>query len=67
MASSTTPLYVAECSPVAIRGKIVSGYPLFISTGILISSLITVLFAQVGPNGWRWFLDQFTLFPSLSR
>ena len=61
MGSSTAPLFVAECSPAAIRGKMVSGYTLFINTGILISSVITVLFSYAGPNGWRWFLNPFNL------
>lgn len=51
-ASMTVPVYVAEAAPPDIRGRLVTLNQLFITIGILISSIIAGAFHEV-PEGWR--------------
>jgi len=55
VASMLTPLYLAEISPAAQRGAIVSLNQLCITLGILLSYVIGYAFADVA-EGWRWML-----------
>ncbi len=54
VASMLTPLYLAETSPPAQRGALVSLNQLMITVGILVSYLVGYLLAQ--GEGWRWML-----------
>ncbi|PVD25153.1 hypothetical protein C0Q70_15651 [Pomacea canaliculata] len=54
-ASMTVPVYVAEAAPPDIRGRLVTLNQLFITIGILISSIIAGAFHEV-PEGWRYML-----------
>jgi len=54
VASMLTPLYLAETSPPAQRGALVSLNQLMITVGILVSYLVGYLLAQ--GQGWRWML-----------
>jgi sugar porter (SP) family MFS transporter len=54
VASFTTPLYIAEVSPVAIRGRLVSINQLALTAGIVISYLVD--YALAGAHAWRWML-----------
>lgn len=52
-ASMLSPLYIAEISPAAVRGKMVSINQLTIVIGILLAYLSNYLLADV-ENNWRW-------------
>ncbi|KAK3711146.1 hypothetical protein QZH41_020717 [Actinostola sp. cb2023] len=52
-ASMTVPLYIAECTPTSIRGKLVTMNNGFITGGQFIASAIDGIFATV-PAGWRY-------------
>jgi sugar porter (SP) family MFS transporter len=47
----TIPLYLAEAAPAAIRGKGVTAFQLFLTSGILVAYLVALLFAHSG--NWR--------------
>jgi SP family arabinose:H+ symporter-like MFS transporter len=53
-ASMVSPLYIAEASPYAIRGRMVALNQLGITFGILASYLINYMLRDLGPNNWRW-------------
>ncbi|HLR37201.1 MAG TPA: sugar porter family MFS transporter [Chitinophagaceae bacterium] len=53
MASSLSPMYIAEISPAEIRGRMVSINQLTIVIGILLTYYINYLLAST-PDGWRW-------------
>ena len=54
MASMLAPLYIAEISPAAIRGRLVSLNQLAIVSGILISYVVGWLLSGLGEQSWRW-------------
>ncbi|MGA2133419.1 MAG: sugar porter family MFS transporter [Bryobacteraceae bacterium] len=54
IASLLAPLYIAEVSPAAIRGRLVSLNQMAIVTGILLSYLVSWAFSFHTQNGWRW-------------
>jgi len=54
MASMLSPMYIAEISPAAIRGRLVSLNQLAIVSGILISYIVGWLLAGLGEQSWRW-------------
>lgn len=55
LASMTVPLYIAEVSPAAHRGAMVTMNVLFITGGQFVAYLVAAGFAEV-PNGWRYML-----------
>lgn len=54
IASMLAPLYIAELSPPAIRGRLVSMNQLAIVLGILVSYLAGWGLAGLGEGSWRW-------------
>jgi SP family myo-inositol transporter-like MFS transporter 13 len=52
-ASALTPLYIAEMSPAAWRGRLVTVSALFITAGQVVAYVIGWLLAQ-RLGGWRW-------------
>jgi MFS transporter, SP family, xylose:H+ symportor len=54
MASMLSPLYIAEVSPAAVRGRNVAINQLTIVIGILITNLVNYQLADYGPEAWRW-------------
>ena len=54
IASMLAPLYIAEVSPAAIRGRLVSLNQLAIVLGILVSYLVGWAMAGLGDESWRW-------------
>jgi sugar porter (SP) family MFS transporter len=54
IASMLAPLYIAEVSPAAIRGRLVSMNQLAIVLGILVSYLVGWAMAGLGEDSWRW-------------
>ena len=54
MASMLSPMYIAEVSPAAVRGRNVSINQLTVVFGILITNLINFLMADSGPDAWRY-------------
>ncbi|XP_021343197.1 proton myo-inositol cotransporter-like isoform X2 [Mizuhopecten yessoensis] len=55
-ASMSVPVYVAEAAPPTIRGALVTLNQLFITIGILVSSIIAGAFSTDKENGWRYML-----------
>lgn len=53
-ASILSPMYVAEVSPPALRGRLCTLYQLSIVTGILVSYCINYALHDAGPDNWRW-------------
>ncbi len=64
MASTLSPVYIAEVSPADIRGKFVSLNQLTIVIGILIAYFTNYLLAGIGPNNWRWMFAS-EVFPAI--
>jgi len=54
VASVLAPLYIAEVSPAAIRGRLVTLNQMAIVTGILLSYFVSWLLSGLGPSSWRW-------------
>ena len=54
IASTLSPLYIAEISPAKSRGLMVSLNQLAIVVGILLSYSVNYLLTGVGPANWRW-------------
>jgi len=52
--SVLAPLYVAEVSPAAMRGRMGALYQLSIVVGILVSYCINYLLRNTGDWNWRW-------------
>ena len=52
--SILSPMYVAEVSPPAIRGRMCTMYQMSIVIGILISYCINYALHDIGPWNWRW-------------
>jgi sugar porter (SP) family MFS transporter len=64
IASMLAPLYIAEVSPQAIRGRLVSLNQLAIVLGILLSYLTGWALSFTGEGSWRWMFASVAL-PSL--
>jgi sugar porter (SP) family MFS transporter len=54
IASTLSPLYIAEISPARNRGLLVCLNQLAIVTGILLSYSVNYLLTGAGPTNWRW-------------
>lgn len=52
--SVLSPMYVAEVSPPAVRGRMGAMYQLSITAGILISYFINYCLRNLGTWNWRW-------------
>jgi len=67
MASMLSPLYIAEVSPAAIRGRLVSYNQLAIVGGILVVYFVNYFIEGLGTEawnvelGWRWMVGSETL------
>lgn len=55
IASMSVPIYLSECAPAHIRGKLVTANNLSITGGQFIAALIDGAFSNV-PEGWRYML-----------
>src|SRR5262249_51334447 len=54
IASTQSPLYIAEIAPARMRGLLVSLNQLAIVSGILLSYSVNYLLTGAGPANWRW-------------
>jgi sugar porter (SP) family MFS transporter len=54
LASTLSPLYIAEISPARIRGLLVSLNQLAIVSGILLSYSVNYALTGTGAQNWRW-------------
>ena len=76
LASSLSPMYIAEISPAEMRGRFVSINQLTIVIGILAAQIVNWMIAEAGPNdatvqfiheswngqyGWRWMFGSETI------
>jgi len=59
-ASVLSPMYIAEIAPSNIRGRLVSGYQLAITLGILLAYFINFSMHDIDQN-WRWMFASGTL------
>lgn len=64
MASMLCPMYIAEVSPAAVRGRNVAINQLTVVIGILVTNLVNYFLADTGPDAWRWMFGLGTV-PSL--
>jgi MFS transporter, SP family, xylose:H+ symportor len=64
MASMLSPMYIAEVSPAAVRGRNVAINQLTIVLGILITNLVNYTLSDKGADVWRWMFGLGTV-PSL--
>lgn len=55
-ASMIVPVYVAEMAPTDIRGRLVTLNQLFVTVGVLTSSIIAGAFSTMEETGWRYML-----------
>lgn len=62
IASYTAPLYLSEMAPPEVRGKMISGYQLMVTLGILVAFLSDTYFTATG--NWRMMLGVLC-FPAL--
>ena len=53
LASMTVPIYIAECAPPHLRGRLVTINNLFITGGQFIASILDGAFSYDKVNGWR--------------
>lgn len=53
LASVVGPVYMAETSPLHLRGRLTTMWQMLINFGVLVSSLIAAAFSYVHPYGWR--------------
>jgi sugar porter (SP) family MFS transporter len=65
IASTLSPLYIAEISPAQKRGLLVCLNQLAIVTGILLSYSVNYLLTAAGPTNWRWMFASAAL-PSMA-
>jgi sugar porter (SP) family MFS transporter len=65
IASTLSPLYIAEISPAQKRGLLVSLNQLAIVSGILLSYSVNYLLSGAGPSNWRWMFASAAL-PSIA-
>ena len=65
IASTLSPLYIAEISPAQKRGLLVCLNQLAIVTGILLSYSVNYLLTGAGPANWRWMFASAAL-PSIA-
>lgn len=65
MASTLSPLYIAEISPARKRGFLVSLNQLAIVSGILLSYSVNYLLTGAGASNWRWMFASASI-PSLA-
>jgi sugar porter (SP) family MFS transporter len=54
VASVLAPMYIAEISPPAARGRLVTLNQMAIVSGILLSYLVNWLLSGLGVSSWRW-------------
>jgi SP family arabinose:H+ symporter-like MFS transporter len=54
IAALVCPMYIAEISPAAGRGRLVALYQLAITVGILLAYLSNYFLLHSGENNWRW-------------
>lgn len=56
VSSVVAPMYIAEISPAAIRGRMTALFQFNVIFGILIAFVSNYLLSNVGVNAWRWML-----------
>ena len=53
LASMTVPIYLAECAPVHLRGRLTVADNMAITAGQFVAAVIDYCFSYV-PQGWRY-------------
>eukprot|EP00494_Astrolonche_serrata_P034503 UN34772 len=66
--SAIIPLYLSECAPKHIRGRIVALYTMMLTFGQFVASVVSsiIVYYKISgeSNGWRWMLG-FAVIPPL--
>ena len=65
LATVTAPMYIAEISPPAYRGRLTGLFQFNIVFGIIAAFASNALLAGIGDNAWRWMLGA-EAFPALA-
>ncbi|XP_067685399.1 proton myo-inositol cotransporter-like [Haliotis asinina] len=52
--SVVVPMYISECAPVDIRGRLGSFTQCLLSVGVFLASVVGGAFSGMGEAGWRW-------------
>lgn len=65
MASMTVPMYLAECSPVSLRGRLTVLDNMAVTGGQFVAGVVDFIFSYV-PQGWRYMLGVAAI-PSIVR
>ena len=65
LASMTVPMYLAECSPLSLRGRLTVLDNMAVTCGQFVAGVIDFIFSYV-PQGWRYMLGLAAI-PSLIR
>ena len=53
LTSTTIPMYLAECAPSHVRGRIVSTNIAMVAFGQFVANLVDWMFSPDKQNGWR--------------
>ena len=65
LASMTVPMYLAECSPLSLRGRLTVLDNMAVTCGQFVAGVVDLIFSYV-PQGWRYMLGVAAI-PSLIR
>ncbi|XP_074645508.1 proton myo-inositol cotransporter-like isoform X3 [Tubulanus polymorphus] len=56
MVTVTSPVYIAESTPLRLRGRVTTMYTVFLTMGQFVAAVISGVFSFNEQNGWRYML-----------